>query len=226
MTPGLDEGDLVFAETLAEPAALAIDNARWFQAEKAGRVAALEEADRERHDRVEAQKGVLRLRRLESISASLASTLSPHAIARVAMENGLSALEPSTATVAAGRARGQRARDAARPGLARRPDGRPPAAADRRAGADHRGVPDPDGHLGAGPEALAQSYPNAAELALRVGDKAWCAVPLRCDGRTAARSGWASAPARLDADEKRFVLAVAQQVAQALERARLRDEAR
>ena len=77
------------------------------------------------------------------------------------------------------------------------------------------------------PEALAQSHPNATELALRVGDRAWCAVPLRCDGHTVGALGLGFAyPRDLDGDEKRFVLTVAQQVAQALERARLRDEAR
>lgn len=224
MTPGLDEGDMVFAEALADPAALALDNARWFQAEKAGRVAALEDADRERHDRVAAQKGVLRLRRLESVSASLASALSPQAIARVAIENGLSALEPSTATVARAAPESrvlemlhvQGWPDDLALDLRQLPVDAPALIAEAYRIQTAIWVP--------GPEALAQSYPNAAELALRVGDKAWCAVPLRCDGHTVGALGLGFPhPRDLDADEKRFVLTIAQQVAQALERARLRD---
>ncbi len=227
MTPGLDENDLVYAEALAEPAALALDNARWYQAERAGRGAALEEADRERHERMTAQKGVLRLRRLESVSASLASVLSPQAIARVAIENGLSALEPSTATVVRAAPGGsvlemlhvQGWPDDLALDLRQLPLDAPALVAEAYRIQTAIWVP--------GAEALAQSYPNASELALRVGDKAWCAVPLRCDGQTVGALGLGFPyPRDLDADEKRFVLTVAQQVAQALERARLRDEAR
>ncbi len=227
ITPGLDEDDLVFAETLAEPAALALDNVRWYQAEKAGRIVALEEADRERHERVEAQKGVLRLRRLESVSASLSSALSPHAIARVAVENGLSALEPSTVAVARAAPGGNVLEllhvqgwpdDLARD-LRQLPLDAPALIAEAHRIQTAIWISSPD--------ALAQSYPNVAELALRIGDRAWCAVPLRCDGRTVGALGLGFPhPRELDGDEKRFVLTVAQQMAQALERARLRDEAR
>ncbi|ABC80204.1 GAF domain-containing protein [Anaeromyxobacter dehalogenans] len=227
MLPGLDEADMVFAEALAEPAALALDNARWYQAEKAGRGAALEEADRERHDRVEAQRGVLRLRRIESVSASLASVLAPQAIARVAVENGLSVLEPATAMVVR-----------AAPGASVLEVLHCQGWADdltidlRELRADAPALLAEAYRIQtaiwvSSPEALAHSYPNAAELALRVGDRAWAAVPLRCDGRTVGALGLGFPhPRDLDADEKRFVLTVAQIVAQALERARLRDEAR
>jgi GAF domain-containing protein len=225
--PGLSEDDLVFAEQIAVPAALALDNARWYQVERAGRSAALEQADRERHERVEAQKGVLRLRRLESVSASLSSVLSPQAIARVAVENGLSALEPSTTTVVRATPAGDYLEVLHAAGW---PD-------DLALG--HRQLRVDAAELVAeahriqtaiwisNPKALQESYPNAAELALGLGDQAWAAVPLRCDGRTlgAIVLGFPH-PRDLDVDEKRFLLTLAQQVAQALERQRLRDDAR
>jgi GAF domain-containing protein len=75
------------------------------------------------------------------------------------------------------------------------------------------------------PAALEQSYPNAVELARKVGDQAWAAAPLRVDGRvTGAVALGFPRPRDLDADERRFLLTIAQQIAQALERARLRDE--
>jgi GAF domain-containing protein len=223
--PGLSEQDLVLAEELAAPAALALDNARWFQAEKASRAAAQEQADRERHDRIEAQQGVLRLRRLESVSASLSSVLSPHAIARVAVENALSSLEPSSVVVVRATAGGDKLEVLHQQGW---PDD---VAVDLRVLPADAPALVAEAHRIqtaiwlANRDAIAASYPSATELALRVGDHAWAAVPLRCDGRTLGALGLGFPHAReLSADEKRFVLTVAQQVAQALERARLRDQ--
>ena len=223
--PGLSEDDLVAVEQLSIPAALALDNARWFQLEKAARSAALEDADRERHERLQAEKGGLRLRRLESISASLSSILSPQAIARVAVENGLSLLEPTTATVVRATPAGEHLQilhaqgwpdDLAREIRELRVDA-PELVAEAFRSQTAIWVPSPD--------ALSQSWPSGSELALRIGDKAWAAVPLRVDGKTVGALGVGFPhPRELDGDEKRFVLTVAQQVAQALERERLREQ--
>jgi GAF domain-containing protein len=223
MQPALSEADLVFAEDLAVPAALALDNARWYQAERAARASAEDLADRERNDRIEAQRAVLRLRRLESVSASLSGVLSPAAIARVALENGLSALEPSSATVV--RAAGDALEvlhaqgwpdDLAREHRLLAADA-PALVAEAYRIATAIWLPTP--------AALAESYPNAAALPLRLGDQAWAAVPLRVDSRVIGAVGLGfPRPRDLDTDERRFVLTVAQQIAQALERARLRDE--
>jgi len=223
MQPGLDEGDLVFMEELAVPAALALDNARWYQAEKASRVTAQEEADRERHERIEAQKGSVRLRRLESLSATFAGVLSPQALARFAIENGLSALEFSTATVVQAVAGGSLE--------VLHAQGWPDDLAldMRRMGADAPAVVAEAYRTQTAvwlptQAALQESYPNASELPLRLGDQAWAAVPLRVDGRTLGAVGLGfPRPRDLDVDEKRYFLAIAQQLAQALERARLRD---
>jgi GAF domain-containing protein len=223
MQPGLSEDDLVLLEELAVPAALALDDARWYQAERAGRAAAEEDADRERQARADAEKAVLRLRRLESASASFAGVLSTQALARVAIENGLSALGFSSATVVLATPSGfldvlhaqgwpdDVARDARRMA----PDA-PALVAEAFRIQTAIWLPTP--------EALQAAYPNAGDLPRRIGDAAWAAVPLRVDGRTvgAMAIGFPH-PRELDADEKRYVLTVAQQLAQALERARLRD---
>lgn len=225
--PGFTEDDLRFAEELAAPAALALDNARWLQAEKAARAAAQEQADRERHDRIEAQVSVLRLRRLESVSASLSSVMPAQSIARVAIENALSVLEPSSAVVVRAAPAGDRLEvlhqqgwpDDVAVGLRTIPADAPALVAEA-----HRIQ---TAIWLANRDALQASYPSAAELALRIGDHAWAAVPLRCDGRTLGALGLGFPhPRELSSDEKRFVLTVAQQVAQALERGRLRDEGR
>jgi GAF domain-containing protein len=224
MHPGLDEEDLAFAEDLADPAALALDNARWYQAEKAARSAAEERADRERADRIEAERGALLLRRLESVSASLASLLSPAAIARVAVENGLSVLEPSSATVVLASPSGEFLEVLHAQGW---PDDL--ALELRNLRMDAPALVAEAFRIQTAiwlstEEALLASYPNATEVPRRIGDKGWAAVPLRVDGRTIGAIGLGFPRARdLDGEERRFVLTVAQLVAQALERARLRD---
>lgn len=225
MSPGLDESDLVFAEELAVPAALALDNARFYQAERNGRASAEERAEEERIDRREAEKAVLRLRRLESVSGSLGGLLTPAAIARVALENGLSCLEPSSATVVRATPSGDVLEVLHSQGW---PDDL--ARELRVLQADAPLVVAEAYRIGtavwlATPAALEQSYPNAVELARKVGDQAWAAAPLRVDGRvTGAVALGFPRPRDLDADERRFLLTIAQQIAQALERARLRDE--
>lgn len=223
MQPPLSEEDLAYAEAIAVSAALALDNARWFQGEKAARAAAQEQADRECHLRIEAEKAVLRLRRLEAVSATLSAVLAPEAIARLAVDNGLSLLEPSSATVMLASPDGAALDlihqqgwpdDLARE-LRRVRSDAPALVAE--AYRTQTAIWSPSA------EALAQAYPNAADLARRMGDRAWASAPLRADGRTlgAVSLGFAR-PRDLDADERRFFLTVVQQMAQALERARLR----
>ncbi len=222
--PGLDEEDLLFAEDLAVPAALALDNARWYQAERAARNGAEERADEERAERIEAEKGALRLRRLESVAASIGSLLPPHAIARIAVENGLSVLEPSSATVVLASAGGDALEVLHAQGwpddlaLELRTLRRDAPAVVVEAYRIQTAIWLPT------EAALLSAYPNAADVSRRIGDKAWAAAPLRVDGRTIGAIGLGFPRARdLDAEERRFVLTVAQLVAQALERARLRD---
>ena len=224
MTPGLDEQALRVAEELAVPAALALDNARWYQAERAARGNAEELADRERADLLEAQKAVLRLRRLESLAASLSGVLPSAAIARVVTENALSLLEPSSVTVVRASASGESLEVVQAQGW---PDDLVLEVRELKVDGPAlvaEAFRTQTAIWLSTEEALGQSYPSAQELPRRIGDRAWAAVPLRVDGRSigAIALGFPR-PRDLDADERRFVLTVAQLAAQALERARLRE---
>jgi GAF domain-containing protein len=220
--PAFDEDDLVFAEELATPAALALAGACAYQAERAGRASAEALADRERAGRLEAERSALRLRRLESLATALSPALAPEAIARLVVENGLSALEPSSAALVRASAAGDRLdvlhaegwpADLARGLHALPADARALAAEAYRVEAAIW-LPSVEALLAAQP---------TAELSRRIGGHAWAAVPLRADGRTlgAIELGFPR-PRELDPEERRFLLAVAQLAAQALERARLR----
>jgi GAF domain-containing protein len=223
MQPGLDEDDLVFVEELAGPAALGLDNARWYQTERAARARAEEDADGERHERILAERSGLRLRRLETVSATFAGILTPQALARFAIESGLSVLEFSTATVVHATPSGfldvlhtQGWPDDLAMEMRRMAVDASALVAEAFRIQTAIWLPDP--------EALRQAYPSASELPRRLGDQAWAAVPLRVDGRTVGAIGMGfPRPRDLDADERRYLLSIAQQLAQALERARLRD---
>lgn len=223
--PGLDEAALVVAQEVAASAALALDDARWMQSERGARESAEEQADRERTLRLAGDRALLRLRRVEALSAGFAAALPPEALARLAVENGLSLLEPSSAAVAVA-ARGGALEIVYARGwpddLAR--EGRFLPANDRgllgEAYRSESAIWLPSA------ESLGASHP-AAVLCRYVGDRAFAAAPLRVDGRPvgAVCLGF-SEPRDLDADDRRFVLTVAQLLAQALERARLREAVR
>jgi GAF domain-containing protein len=222
MTPGLAEDDLLALWEVVTPAALALDAAGRLEAERAARAAAEEEARRERAAREAADRAVLRLRRIESVSATLAAPLPPAALAGVAVKNGLATLGFSSALVVrqdpAGALEVLFALDGAggRGPRADRLDADDPAlAAEAFRIQTALWIPSP--------AALEEAYPSA--WALRSpGEQAWAAAPLRVDGRTLGAIGLGFPhPRTLDEDERRTLLTLAQQLAQALERARLRE---
>jgi GAF domain-containing protein len=225
-TPGLDEAALVEALEVAAPAALAIDDARWIQAERTARVAAEDLADRERSARLAGDLAQLRLRRLEALSASFTAALGVPALACAAVETGLSLLEPQSAAVAVATRTGRLEIVYAH--------GWPDAS--MREGSTLRA--DDPGLLAEAfriqtaiwlpsEEALGATFPAAAVLCRYQGDHAFAAAPLRVDGRSVGALSLAFAKAReLDGEERRYVLTVAQLLAGAVERARLRDAAK
>jgi GAF domain-containing protein len=222
MAPGLTEEDLVLLSELAAPAALALADGGRLEAERAARAAAEEEARRERAGREAAERAVLRLRRVESVSATLAAPLPAAALARVAVQNGLSSLGFSTAFVVRGGPSGAleillslgRPENPRLEGDALAADDPSPAAEAFRI-QTALWIPSP--------AALEQAYPGAF-AARDPGEQAWAAVPLRVDGRTVGAIGLGfPRPRELDEDERRTMLTLAQQLAQALERGRLRE---
>jgi GAF domain-containing protein len=90
------------------------------------------------------------------------------------------------------------------------------------------GTPAADAVLGGRPvflegaEAMRATYPALEAERARRGDGAWAAVPLLVEGRTIGALSFALAEGgRLAQDDRLLVVALAQQGAQALERARL-----
>lgn len=224
--PALDEGALLLAQEVAASAALAIDDARWLQAERGARESAEEQVDRERTLRLAGDRAQLQLRRVEALCAGFAAALPPAALARLAVENGLSLLEPSSAAVALGGRGGALEIVYARgwpDDLVR--EGRFLAADDPGLLAEAYRT---DAAIWLpSAEALGARHPAAAVLCRYVGDRAFAAAPLRVDGRAVGALSLGFASARdLDVEDRRFVLTVAQLLAQAVERGRLREAVR
>jgi GAF domain-containing protein len=74
--------------------------------------------------------------------------------------------------------------------------------------------------------AMEERFPEAAELAAVEGDRAWAVIPLLVDRSRGSLGIRFEAERAFDGEEREFLLAVARQCAQALERARLFEEQR
>lgn len=216
------EDDLVAAQKLTVPAALAIDNARSIAAERFARDRAAEVADVERHARLEAERALTALRRLQGLAVSLSSPLLPEAVGRLVFDNGLSILEAKTGTLALARGEDELTiayafgwpKELLGQWRVFRADARSLVAEAFRTRA---------------PlwiesfEALSQVYPSVVELPRARGEQAWAAVPLLADGRAVGALGLGFAQARRLSDaERELVLALAAMAAQAISRAALR----
>ena len=200
--------DVLLAEELGRRAALALENARLYAAEQAARLAA--------------EAAVARTARLQAVTAALSATLTPTEVARAVVEHGVAALGAQAGAVAAldesGDALvllgavGYAPEAVAR--YARIPlDADFPLAEAARLGAPIilRTPAERDAH-----------YPALEALRQANGAGAMVAVPLTVEERRVGAIGINFPPsATLDADEERFILALAHQCAQSLDRARL-----
>ena len=73
----------------------------------------------------------------------------------------------------------------------------------------------------ASPEEIAARFPEVVAFAEREGDRAWAGIPLVADRSRGALGLRFETPHAFDAEEREFIVAVARQCAQALERSRL-----
>jgi PAS domain S-box-containing protein len=203
-----DRADLALAEDLAHRAAVAIDNARLYAAERAARVAS--------------ERAAGRLQRLQSITSALANAMTPAEVAGVVVDQGLAALGATSAAVALLN-EPRTALEVVRAGGASAPllekyRVMPLEAAFPLADAARDGVPV---ILSDAAEREAR-YPHLEDLRRINGGGAMAALPLLVDGRAIGAIGFNFPDSQpIVADDHAVLIALASQCAQALERARL-----
>jgi PAS domain S-box-containing protein len=199
--------NLALAEDLASRAAMAIDNARLFRAEHETRRAAERTSDF--------------LRRLQAVSASLSPALTPKDVAVAVIEQGVVSLGAHAGTVVL-LSGATELEIVGTVGFAQK-------VAERwRRFSINQSVPIADAIKQKSPvliESLAahlDKYPGLGPLASVTGSQALAAFPLIIEGRTIGAMGLSFPRAQAySEDDVAFMLALAHQCAQALERARL-----
>ena len=207
-----ENADLEMVRSFAGRAALAIENARLYQAERAQRQLAERAAERER--------------RLQAVGTALSSLLEPEAVAQVVVESAVEVLGAATGTVAL------RTGDDELELVAS--VGYPPEVLDgfRRFSLS---APFPVAEAvrtGEVVEIVSQEeqrarFPVMHRDVKSLGNQAWLALPLRVEGRITGALGLGfRRPEDFEADEHVFLATLADQCAQALERARLYDAER
>ena len=199
--------DLALAEDLASRAALAVDNARLYQAEQQTRQAAERTSDY--------------LSRLQAVSTALSQALTPSQVADAVLEQGLKSLGAHAGMIVALNERQPELEIIATTGF-------PPEIVEQfRRFSVNDGVPVADAVRSQSPvllESFAEhldQYPALSSLSSVTKSHALAAYPLIVEGRTVGAQGLSfPAPRQFSEDDRTFMLALAQQCAQALERAR------
>jgi PAS domain S-box-containing protein len=207
------EADLALAEEVGRRAGLAIDNARRYEAEQAARR--------------DAEATAERITRLQAVTAALSAPLTPAEIARVIVEHAVGMLRGQAGAMAV-------VDEASGELILLDALGYPPetVARFRRLTRD-AAFPLADVVRTGEPIVLtsaaerAARYPHLADLRRANGAGAVAAIPLALDGRRLGAIG-INFPegVRLEDADRQVLLAMGQQCAQALERARLRDAER
>ncbi|HEV2801277.1 MAG TPA: PAS domain S-box protein [Pyrinomonadaceae bacterium] len=200
--------DLALAEDLARRAALAVENARLYRAERQTREAAERTSDR--------------LARLQAVSTALSQALTPQQVATAVIEQGISSLNAHAGVVVLLDEAGTELEIVKTVGF-------PPAVVEGwRRFALEAPVPLADAVRERLPVLVesfadyAERYPMLGPLASVTGSSALVALPLTVKGHTRGAMGLSFPRAQaFDEDDRAYMLALAQQCAQALERARL-----
>jgi signal transduction histidine kinase len=201
-----DEVDLNLAEEIARRAALALDNARIYRAEQEARHAA--------------EMAAKRITSLQSITASLSEAVTPAQVARVIVEQGLTVLKADGGVITLLDEQGCHLEILRSVGYLpekvngwRRFSAKAPVPL---AEAVQTGEP----IFISSVDMLAAHYPSLAQQG--VGHQSFAALPLIVKGRIIGSMGLSFVKGHLFTEEERaFMLALARQCAQALDRARL-----
>ncbi|HYE13434.1 MAG TPA: PAS domain S-box protein [Pyrinomonadaceae bacterium] len=200
--------DLAFAESLAARASLAVENARLYRAEQ--------------QTRREAERTSDRLARLQAVSSALSHALTPEEVATAVIEQGLSSLGAHAGAVVSLDASGEWLELTATLGFPPEVAGKwgrfPVSAAVPIAEAVRSQLP----VFVESFDDWGERYPCLGPLASVSGSRALVALPLNVEGRVIGALGLSFArPQGFADDDRAFMLALAQQCALALSRARL-----
>lgn len=219
-SPPYDDRDVRLAEDLGQRAAMAIDNARLFALTLEARRRAEESAER--------------TQRLQELTAAIAAAASESEVSELVMRHGVLPTGAYAGVIAGPTADGSEIElltcvgypEAACMHVGRRwpiDAPIPLAEAVRTGAAVFVGSPEEWQHRYPRSYAAAASPPTPPASASR----AWAAFPLHLEGRGPGAILWTfDAPRDFSEDQRSFMAAVAQQCAQALERARLRETER
>ena len=202
------EADLALAENLANRAALAVDNARLFRAEQLSRQTAEKNSDL--------------LRRLQTISTSLSHALIPKEVAVAVIEQGLNSLGAYGGVVVLLNEQKNELKVAAAIGY-------PDEIVENWKHFDlSRNVPLAISVREKMPifiesfQDYADKYPALVPAVTTTGSNALISFPLLIEGKILGALGFSfSVPQKFSDDDRAFLESLAQQCAQALERARL-----
>ncbi|HEV2880111.1 MAG TPA: PAS domain S-box protein [Pyrinomonadaceae bacterium] len=200
--------DLAHAQDLARRAALAVENARLYRAERQTREAAERTSDR--------------LARLQAVSTALSQALTPQQVGTAIIEQGISSLNAHAGTVVLLDEASAQLEIVTTVGF------KPEVVERWKRFALESPVPLADAVREKLPvlvesfDAPDERYPMLGRMASVTGSHALVALPLTVKGRTIGAMGLSFPHAQsFGEDDRAFMLALAQQCAQALERARL-----
>jgi PAS domain S-box-containing protein len=203
-----EAADLVLAEELACRVAIAVDNARLYQEARCSQQATEQAANR--------------TARLQAVTAALSRSLTPTQVADVIVEQGMAALKASSALIAL------LTEDEGELEIIRTVGYKQDVIDKWRRFSMNMPTPLTDAIRAGEPiweESVATRsvrYPHLVEMYAQYEFKAWISIPLMLEGRAVGGLSLAFAEERtFSQNDRAFILALAQQCAQALERARL-----
>jgi PAS domain S-box-containing protein len=203
-----EAADLVLAEELARRVAIAVDNARLYQEARCSQQAT--------------ERAANRTARLQAVTAALSRSLTPTQVADVIVEQGMAALKASSALIAL------LTEDEGELEIIRTVGYKQDVIDKWRRFSMNMPTPLTDAIRTGEPiweESVATRsvrYPHLVEMYAKYEFKAWISIPLMLEGRAVGGLSLAFAEERtFSQNDRAFILALAQQCAQALERARL-----